>query len=696
MADKILKSPFTTIVLVVLIAVFGIHAFARVSENVRADLTQDNLYSLSEGTVAILDKMKQEGVKPIDITLYFSLTAGKTLPKFIKDFITYDKYLRALLREYALASQGKIRVSFVDPVPDSDEAQDAQDFGLDGKPINQDGDLFFFGMVFGTQTGSKDVIDFLWPNQQETVEYEISKRIHNLIWPTRKRIGVMSSLDVISQADNPYMAQILAAQGKNPGDSWIAMKLLEESYEVSGIDAGTDHIPTEDYDLVIVVHPKNLNDRGFWALDEWITRGGSTLIFLDPYALEDRPPQNPQQPWAAYQYDPSSNLEKLLNHWGLELEEHAVAADFDLAVKRMVSRRGPAERLVVDLQIDEEHRGETLNAGNPVFQGLNNLRFFLAGSLKELDGAGGEGEGEEGEGGDVGSGDRQIIRTPLITTTAQGSTLQIKPGFPSDDELVFLDVNNPGKLADKFQPGEKPVVLAYLVQGDLGPLFPDGASIPGPTPPPPPGLPPGIQLPPQTSDEVIEKDPVPEEERHQATAMVFADVDLISDQVAFQNTPFGAIATNDNHKVLLNAVDYLFGSTELMQVRGKKTIRRPFTLFDRIEEEADRRTLERETELREEIARFEEQLREKQGAASNQALFKKQLQDEVDDLNERIAEANRELFEIRKAKRAALEAEESRVRFATLGTTPLLVLALGLFLFFRRRVRDAQARRSVS
>ena len=61
MADRILKSPLTTIVLVVLVAIFDIHAFARVTENVRADLTQDNLYSLSEGTVAILDKMKQEG-----------------------------------------------------------------------------------------------------------------------------------------------------------------------------------------------------------------------------------------------------------------------------------------------------------------------------------------------------------------------------------------------------------------------------------------------------------------------------------------------------------------------------------------------------------------------------------------------------------------------------------------------------------
>ncbi|MCP3962519.1 MAG: tetratricopeptide repeat protein, partial [bacterium] len=127
------------------------------------------------------------------------------------------------------------------------------------------------------------------------------------------------------------------------------------------------------------------------ALDEWITRGGSTLIFIDPYALDDRPPQNPQQPWAAYQHDPSSNLGKLLAKWGLELEANAIAADFDLGVKRMVSRQGGAERLVIDLQITEEDTAETLNAGHPVFQGLNNLRFFLAGSLLET---GGDGDGD--------------------------------------------------------------------------------------------------------------------------------------------------------------------------------------------------------------------------------------------------------------------------------------------------------------
>ena len=130
-----------------------------------------------------------------------------------------------------------------------------------------------------------------------------------------------------------------------------------------------------------------------------------------------------------------------------------------------------------------------------------------------------------------------------------------------------------------------------------------------------------------------------------------------------------------------------------MKVRSKKPVNRPFTLFDEIEAKADERTLEREQELRTEIATFEEQLREKQSVANNQALFKKQLQDEVDQLNERIVEANRELIEIRKNKRAALEDQEMFVRVTTLAVTPSLVLAFGLFLFFRRRRLDQQARR---
>ena len=129
-----------------------------------------------------------------------------------------------------------------------------------------------------------------------------------------------------------------------------------------------------------------------------------------------------------------------------------------------------------------------------------------------------------------------------------------------------------------------------------------------------------------------------------------------------------------------------------MKVRSKAAIDRPFTLFDEIEAQADRDMLDREKELRTEIDTFQEQLSEKQSSISsrNASLFEKKVQDEVDELNRKIREANAELREIRKAKRAALEGEETMVRFWALGAMPALVLVLGLFLFFRRRVRDAE------
>lgn len=666
-----LKSPITTLVLVALVMVFAIHVVTVNTEAARLDLTEEQIYSLSDGSEAILEKLRKSGVEPIDVTLYFSETTGKTLPRFIKDFITYRHYVEALLRQYEVASGGKIRVDVIDPVTDSDEAQDAADLGLEGKPINQHGDLFYFGLVFETQTGTRDIIEFLWPNRQETIEYEISKTLHNLIWPPSQKIGVLSSLQVLGNSDNPYMAQILRAQGKNPGEAWIAMQLLRETYTVERIDPDVDSIPADAFDLVLVVHPKRLGQRARWALDEWIVRGGNAMIFVDPYSIDDQPPQDPQNPLAAYQYEASSNLGDLFAAWGLERPEGRVAADFELAVKRPVQMGGAAQRVVVDLAIDPATTEATL-AEHPVLDGLENLRFFTPGALVLGD--------------DLAEG---LEATPLVTTTASGNTLSIEAGFPSDDQLTFLDLGQPAKLADALVAGSQPVVLAYQLTGRFPSAFPDGADLPAETPQPPPGLPPGFEMPEPEGGERVEKAAVPEEERGEATVMVFADVDFLSDQLAFQQSIFGAVAVNDNPEILLNGVDYLLGSEELMRIRSGKTVRRPFELFDEIEEQADVDSLERERELRAEIATFEEELRDKTASTGgNVALLNKQLQDEVEKLNERIEAANRELREIRQAKRARLEGEEARVRFAAMGLMPIAVSIVGLALFVRRRRRQ--------
>lgn len=665
-----------TVILIVLISVFGVHVVYQNTDGWRVDVTEEGLYTLTEGTQEILEKMKKEGVKPVTVKLYFSMTAGKSLPKFIKNFITYHQYVANLLKEYRRYSGGKIKLEFIDPVPDTDESRDAADYGLDGKLINQHGDLFYFGVVFETQTGSKDLIDFLWPEKQETVEYEISKRLYNLLWPTQKRIGILSSLEVMPDTSNPYYAQMLAAQGKEPPEPWTTIKLLQESYEVSLIDSESDHISRDEYDLVLVIHPRSFSEKTLWALDEWVITGGNTLIFLDPYCVEDQPPPNPQQPFARFQYKAASNLKTLLDKWGLEREEDQIAVDFDLAVKRPTTRNGPAQKVLADLSVDEASSVLTLNQDSPVFKGLKNLRFYLAGALTS-------------------KSDPSVALTPLITTTSKGSTLTIKPGFPGGDELSFMDVEqNPGKLVDKYIPGTEPVVLAYLAHGQFPSAFPDGARFPESTPTPPPGLPPDIQMPPDEDAEWIEKEAVPEDQREESSVMVFADVDFISDNFSFQRAFFGLRAINDNYKVLLNAVDFLLGSKELLKVRSKTSIQRPFIKFEQIEEQADARTLEKEREYRANVERFQQQLTEKQSELNQQnaPLLEKRIRDELAQLQEQKAEAERQLHEIRKSKRSRFEFEEAKIRFFTMWFTPILVFCLGMGLWLNRRMKDQKAK----
>jgi len=354
-------------------------------------------------------------------------------------------------------------------------------------------------------------------------------------------------------------------------------------------------------------------------------------------------------------------------------------------------RGGTSESVVVDLQLTEATRDATL-ADHPILQGLADIRFFLAGTLRP---SSSEIASEEGEDGDGGEEERPWTLLPLITTTAAGSTLEILPGLGGGEALYYTDLNNAAKLRDHYVAGSEPLVLAYQLDGKLPSAYPEGVEFPSTAPEQPPGLPPGIELPPPEGTEMIKKEAVPEEERAETDVLVFADVDFISDPLAFQRNILGIVnASNDNHKVLLNSVDHLLGARELMSVRTARRLDRPFTRFDEIEAEAEKETLEREREIRAEVEGFQSELQSKQNEITqrNAALFQRKLQDEVDRLNERILEGNAELREIRQQQRAALEREEAKVRFAVLGWMPTLVLVMGLVLFVRRKKQEQEAK----
>src|SRR5215831_11767074 len=95
---------------VVLLANFVLGAFRG-----RVDLTEGKLYTLSEGTRSVLDKLEA----PVKVRLYF--TQGAEVPLPIK---AYGRRVEDMLAEFRQAAHGKVQIEKLDPEPDS-EAEDS-------------------------------------------------------------------------------------------------------------------------------------------------------------------------------------------------------------------------------------------------------------------------------------------------------------------------------------------------------------------------------------------------------------------------------------------------------------------------------------------------------------------------------------------------------------------------------------------
>ncbi len=107
--------------------------------SLRVDLTEEKLYSLSEGSRSVLRKLEQ----PVTLKLYFSSSSAE-VPVYLK---TYARQVGDLLEEYRIAADGKLVVERYDPKPDSDAEEWAQRYGITGQQMGMVGPTLYLGLV---------------------------------------------------------------------------------------------------------------------------------------------------------------------------------------------------------------------------------------------------------------------------------------------------------------------------------------------------------------------------------------------------------------------------------------------------------------------------------------------------------------------------------------------------------------------
>jgi ABC-type uncharacterized transport system involved in gliding motility auxiliary subunit len=563
-----------------------------------------------------------------------------------------------------------VQLEIIDPRPFSDDELQALGYGLKRFSITEE-ENFFFGLVVQTQFGVEKVIPFFSPDRQNFIEYDISYLIDTAITRQKRTVGILSSLPVMGDDVTGYMAQMKRMQGQELNPPWTFVEQLKRKYQVESVPTDVNQI--KDVDILLVIHPKDLPEKTLFAIDQFVLKGGRTIVCIDPYCVVDRPDRTKMA--MSGPQSQSSNLNPLLKSWGLEMPENTFAGDRDLAIKSPVTRDQRPEKIIGFLELKPPKAAGTkpgfvggcFNTDAVITAELNQVIIPFAGVLNEIADANDKAESN-------------INYTPLIYTTSRGNSWKISSPY----ELMVMD---PSRLMSKFIEGIKPVTMGYLVTGRFRSSYPDGIEIEVDS----------------NETESSEQTQDPNERKktkklitglkqatEDCTVVVFSDVDFISDNFAYSSfPPFGMAIVGDNSTLMLNAIDDLTGSSDLISIRSRGNFRRPFIVVDEIERQAEIETAEEVAKLNAEIAGYNQELQAILASAKQgeQEIIGSTIVQKRRELELKKLQAQRQLREVNMKRRERIDTLAQTLQNINMLTAPAVILVIAVILAIHRSVR---------
>lgn len=389
--------------------------------NARLDLTEQKLYTISEGTESILEELES----PIELQFFYSDGA-------VRDLVALRNYARRveeLLRAYERAAGGKLKLQVIDPQPFSEEEDRAAELGLQAVPLDRGGDKVYFGLAGTNAEGHTQTIPFFPLDQEEFLEYEVSRLVQSLATAQLPVVGVLSGLQINGGFD-------MRTQQATP--PWMVLEDIRQLFHIESLKHDIDMIPT-NVSVLMLVHPKQLPEQTLYAVDQFVMRGGKVLVFVDPFSEAD--PGSMMGP-GGFAEEKASELEPLFKAWGLRMPADQVVADASYAMSVGI---GPERRAV-------RHPGwlslpqQALDADDVTTASLESLTLATTGLLEPLEGA-------------------STRFTPLMRSSGYAMPIEAER---------FATLQNPEELLRGLEPTGERYTLAARIQGPAQSAYPNG------------------------------------------------------------------------------------------------------------------------------------------------------------------------------------------------------------------------------
>ncbi len=606
----------------------------------RLDLTEDKLFTLSNGTVNILKNLKT----PIEVNFYYSDILGKEMPAYN----IFATHIRDMLDEFKNIAGDNFIINQYNPESFSLTEDNAVKDGMQGVPLENIGEKVYFGLAGKNNSTGKSIDDydlgmvnipFFQLERERFLELDLAKLIYRLANPDILKVGIITGAEVFGSYQS-------IAQGIEP-TPWAVIKQIQQIFIADQIYS-PKKLHEYKPDILLLIHPADLSYEMTYAIDQYILAGGKAVFFVDPLF---ETAQNPTQ--GMMPIDTLSDMNILFNAWGIDIAKDKLVGDKDIAA--IVNGGGANDISPMPYILWLQATKNNFSSDDIATASIENLVIPTAGHIIIND-------------------DSKLTVEPLIISSKNSMEIDITKATNPDIKQLLKD----------FKTTNKNMILAARLSGDVISAFPNGKPISDKP----------------ASDDAKDKNNQPDQDSLNEhinasitpiNVIIVADADMLSDRfwVRIQNF-FGrniAVPVADNGNFLINALDSMAGSSNLISLRSRGTGQREFTKITAFEKTAEDKFRATEQALSEKMLATEQQIEAMQNNANGELSLEQKSA--IDDFTKELLDTRKELRQVNHSLRQDVDRMETNIKFINIILMPLFValfaIAIGYSRIRRRR-----------
>lgn len=639
-----------------LLVIFGgLNVFFSNYNSLRADVTTEQINSLSESTEKLLrDLRDDDSVDTILVDAYVS-------PTVPSEYAAHKLNLIGTLQELESMSGGKIRTNIYQIENFSEEAATADTaYGITPQRVStvSRGVMTQKEMFMGVAVRHKlDKVVVPFIDKGIPIEYELVRSIITVAQDKRQRVGVVTT-DV-------QLFGGFSMQGATEESQFITE--LRKQYDVVQVDPEQPII--DDFDVLLAVQPSATSPQAMNNIVAAVKRGIPIAVFEDPMPAFFGAPGTGQPRMAGGggmmgmmgggQQMPKGDINQLWNLLGVEMNPaELILQEYNPYPQYPF----PRDFVFVDEGLVAYETPQPFNAEEEISSGFKQVLFVRPGSVVQQEGS-------------------KLEFKPLTVTGTLTATVPYS---------IIERMGDTSNLSLEQISKKQAFVLSVLVEGEVE----NTDDLAG-----------GLELTQEGDKESTDAAPI---EKTPIKAVVVADIDCLFD--AFfeirargdQDTPNFSELDFQNVAYVLNVLDYLAGDDRFIEIRKRSRPHRVLTKIDEATRDSRKKLRDEIDEAREEAkekeaearAKFDDKIasiqdREDLTPQQKELLLaryemteRRKLNRQVDqlekDLNSDIVKTQRDLEKV-------VRGVQDRYKLYAAVLPPILPILLGILVYFHRR-----------